>query len=236
MLPSRILQYKRPQSPLTEVHKNQIKPPRISQGWRQLAVAHALRGTSPVALVVKNPTNAGDARGAASIPGSGRSPGGGNGNPFQYSCLENPKDRGTWRAIVWRAIVHGATKSVRRLSNWKHNACIMWRWAVFPQGLHTHSREMILPQATSPLQGFPGGSVVKNLFAMQEMQVQSLGWEDPPGERRKWQPTPVFLPGKIHWTEEPGGATVHGSQKNHTRLSQTATFPLHSPFSFHPFP
>ena len=41
-----------------------------------------------------------------SIPGSGRSPGGGHGNPFQYSCLENPKDRGAWRATV-----HGVTKS-----------------------------------------------------------------------------------------------------------------------------
>ena len=48
--------------------------------------------------VVKNPpANAGD---AGSIPGSGRSPGGGNGNPFQYSCLGNPTDRGAWRAIV----------------------------------------------------------------------------------------------------------------------------------------
>ena len=48
--------------------------------------------------VVKNPpANAGD---VGSIPGSGRSPGGGNGNPLQYSCLGNPTDRGAWRAIV----------------------------------------------------------------------------------------------------------------------------------------
>ena len=137
-------------------------------------------------------TSAGDARGTGSIPGSGRSPGGGNGNPLQYSYLENPKDRGAW----W-ATVHGATKSVTWPSNWKHNTHFMWRWTVFPRCLHTHSREMILPQVPSPLQGFPGGSVVKNLPVMQEKQVQSLGWEDPPGERRKWQPTPVFLPGKI---------------------------------------
>ena len=46
-----------------------------------------------VALVVKNlPANAGDMREAGSIPGSGRSPGGGHGNPLQYSCLENPMD------------------------------------------------------------------------------------------------------------------------------------------------
>ena len=44
-----------------------------------------------VRLVVKSPpANAGDARNVGSIPGSGRSPGGGHGNPFQYSCLENP--------------------------------------------------------------------------------------------------------------------------------------------------
>ena len=50
--------------------------------------------------VVKNPpANAGD---EGSIPGLGRSPGGGNVNPLQYSCLENPMDRGAWRATVHR--------------------------------------------------------------------------------------------------------------------------------------
>ena len=52
------------------------------------------------------PANAGDIRDAGSIPGSGRSPGGGHGNPFQCSCLENPKDRGAWQAIA-----HGVTQS-----------------------------------------------------------------------------------------------------------------------------
>ena len=60
-----------------------------------------MEGTNQVALVVKNPlANAGDVRDAGLIPGSGRSPGGGPGNPFQYSCLENPMDRGTWWATV----------------------------------------------------------------------------------------------------------------------------------------
>ena len=64
---------------------------------------------SQVALVVKNPlTNTGDVRDASSIPGSGRSPGGGHGNPLQYSCLENPMDRGAWRATV-----RGITESDR---------------------------------------------------------------------------------------------------------------------------
>ena len=58
-------------------------------------------GSSQVALVVKNPpTNAGNIRDGCLFPGSGRSPGEGNGNPLQYSCLENPMDRGAWRATV----------------------------------------------------------------------------------------------------------------------------------------
>ena len=53
--------------------------------------------------MVKNlPANAGNKRDVSSIPGSGRPPGGGYGNSFQYSCLENPTDRGAWQAIVHR--------------------------------------------------------------------------------------------------------------------------------------
>ena len=69
-----------------------------------------------MALVLKNlPVNAEDIRDAGSIPGSGRSPGGGNGNPLQYSCLENPMDRGAW----WAA-VHGVVKSWTGLSIHSH--------------------------------------------------------------------------------------------------------------------
>ena len=53
--------------------------------------------------MAKNPSaNAGDTRGLGSIPGLGRSPGEGNGNPLQYSCLENPMDRGAWWPTVHR--------------------------------------------------------------------------------------------------------------------------------------
>ena len=52
--------------------------------------------------MVKNlPANAGDLRDVGSIPGSGRSPGEGSGNPLQYSCLGNPRDRGAWWATVF---------------------------------------------------------------------------------------------------------------------------------------
>ena len=66
---------------------------------------------SQVALVGKNPpANAGSVRDADSIPGSGRSPGGGHGNPLQYSFLENLMDRGAWQAMV-----HSVTKSQTQL-------------------------------------------------------------------------------------------------------------------------
>ena len=68
-----------------------------------------MRGTwaSQVALVVKNPpANAGGAGDMDGSPGSRRSPGGGNGNPLNYSCLENPMDREAWQHIA-----HGVAKN-----------------------------------------------------------------------------------------------------------------------------
>ena len=67
-----------------------------------------------VSLVVKiPPATAGDIRDLDSIPGFGRSPRGGRGNPLQYSCLENPMDRGAWRATG-----RGAATSWTCLSDW----------------------------------------------------------------------------------------------------------------------
>ena len=64
-----------------------------------------------MALVAENPpANAGEVSGVGSFPGSGRPPGGGHGNPLPYPCLENPVDRG-----VWRATVHRVAKSQIRL-------------------------------------------------------------------------------------------------------------------------
>ena len=70
----------------------------------------------PCGTVVKNPpANAGDTGDVGSVPGSGRSPGEGNGNPLQYSCLENSMDREAW----W-ATVHGVAKNWTRLSTHVH--------------------------------------------------------------------------------------------------------------------
>ena len=62
-------------------------------------------------MVENLPATAGDAKDMNLIPGSGRSSGGGNGNPLQYSCLGNPMDRGAW----W-ATVHGVAKNQTQLS------------------------------------------------------------------------------------------------------------------------
>ena len=64
-----------------------------------------------MALAIKNlPANAGDIRDVGSVPGSGRSPGGGHGNPLQYSYLDNPIGRGAWRAIVHKVAESDSTE------------------------------------------------------------------------------------------------------------------------------
>ena len=73
----------------------------ILWSWNEV-LGYRIRA-SQVVLVVKNlSTSAGDVRDMCLIPGLGRSPGGGHGNPLHYSCLENPVDRGTGKAIVHR--------------------------------------------------------------------------------------------------------------------------------------
>ena len=103
------------------------------------------------------------------IPGLGRSLGGGNGNPLQYSWLENPMDRG-----VCGATVHGVANSRTRLSDF------------------THSLMQLL--------GLPwwlrGQSICRQCGF--NHWVRKTPW------RRKWQPTPLFLPGESHgqWSLE----------------------------------
>ena len=84
---------------MTELNENQN-----AFQWQQaLALSPAFAVCCQVALVVKNlPASAGDLRDVSSIPRSGRSPGEEHGHPLHYSCLENPMDRGGWRAMVHR--------------------------------------------------------------------------------------------------------------------------------------
>ena len=79
--------------------------------------------------MVKNPSaGARDVKDSGSIPESGRSPGGGHGNPLQYSCLEHPMDRGAWQAVV-----HGVAKNLTRLKR-----------------LSTHTQHVNLNDRSSP--------------------------------------------------------------------------------------
>ena len=108
---------------------------------------------SQVVLVVKNlPANTGDIRDSSLIPGSGSSSGEGNGNPLQYSCLENPMDRGAW----WAA-VHGVTRSQTRLSDFTFT----FHFHALEKVMETHSSVLawripgtgILPQGGGPSMG-----------------------------------------------------------------------------------
>ena len=84
-----------------------------------------------MALLVKNsPAKTGDVRDAGLISRLGRSPGGGHDNPFQYTCLENPMDRGAWRAAVYR--VAKSWIRLKWLSTHKHSMVKM----------HTHTHIM----------------------------------------------------------------------------------------------
>ena len=75
---------------------------------------------SEVVLVVESmPANAGDIRDMGSVPGSGRFPGGGHGNPLQYSCLENPMDRGAQQVTI-----HGVTQNRTQLKQLSVHTCI----------------------------------------------------------------------------------------------------------------
>ena len=74
-----------------------------------------------MAPVVKNPlANTEDIRDVNLIPGSGRSPGGGHGNLLQYSCLENPMDRGAWQATAYRVAESDTTEATQHTHTHAH--------------------------------------------------------------------------------------------------------------------
>ena len=92
-------------------HKDQVPEFTLITTSVPLSRRSGVEEASQVALVVKNPpANSGDIRDVGLVSGLGRSPGGEHGNPLQYSCLENPMDRGAWRAII-----HRVAKSWARL-------------------------------------------------------------------------------------------------------------------------
>ena len=109
----------------THTHTHTHKDPKTQhkrefiESMEKVRAKYPSSGVSQAAVLVKNlPANAGDARHVGSILGSGRSPGGGHGNPLQYSCLKNPMDRGAWQATV-HSVTQGQTQ-LKRLSLHTH--------------------------------------------------------------------------------------------------------------------
>ena len=115
--------------------------------------------------MVRNPAvGAGDVRDTGSIPGWGRSPGGGHGNPLQYSCLENPMDRGAWRPTV-----HGVTKGQTCLSDY-----------------HTHRKEREGKEKQESMGG--KGSGRESIRTRQDSPPSVLtgSWVISPSWARRW--------------------------------------------------
>ena len=112
--------------------------------------------------------NAGD---LGSIPGSGRSPGEGNGNPLQYSCLENPMDGG-----VWWATVHGVTKSRTRLNEWLKRLKYVYISSLEKE-MATHSSILAweIPRTEEP------------------SGLQSTGWQRSPTWLSKWTTIIIYM-------------------------------------------
>ena len=94
----------------------------------QISIKLLYKCASWVVLVIKNPpANSGDKRNAGLIPGWGWSPGGGHGNPLQYSCLENPMDRGAWQIQSM-----GSQRDGHNWSDLAHiNTNILYKWDIF---------------------------------------------------------------------------------------------------------
>ena len=125
-----------------------MESPRVGQDW---ATSPSLSFLSSGSELKASACNAGD---LGSIPGSGRSPGEGNGNPLQYSCLENPMDEGAW----W-ATVHGVEKSRTQLSyftfsftfamkrgekSWHISS--MWKPHIFSSNIHWVNLHFLIMQ------------------------------------------------------------------------------------------
>ena len=123
------------------------------------ARAHYFLGFPSGSAGKNPPAKAGDARDMGLIPGLGRSTGEGNGNPLQYSCLENPMDRGTW----W-AIVHGVAKSWTRLSDSTHT--------LFSHAAAAATKSLqSCPTLCDPIDSSPPGSLVPGI-----LQARTLEW------------------------------------------------------------
>ena len=188
--------------------------------WAQRSPCSERRGSQALALCQwkgfpggsESTFQAGD---VSLIPGSERSPGEGNGNSLQYSCLRNPIDRG-----VWWATVHEVAKSQIQLSN-STAVTFFHQWMLKPVGerveiIGTNIFSKSLSTGASLV-----AQMVNNLSVMPETLVQSLEWGTP---------TPVFLPGESHGQRSPVGYSSRGCKESDTteRLTLSHFLPTKS--------
>ena len=139
----------------------------------------------------------------------GRSPGGWHGNPFQYSCLEDPMDRGAWWATAHGVIELDMTKATKHICTQNLGVNLDWE-LIFILLLTTY---LILTS-------FPHDSVIC-------LQFRRLGFDSWIGKipwRREWQPTPVWLPGESQ--EESGSLQSIGCRVTHNWATNIFTVTL----------
>ena len=168
-------------------------------------------------MAVKNPpANAGD---VGSIPRSGRSPGGGNGNLLQNSYQENPMDRGTW----W-ATVRGVAKSCTWLSDYT----TITTMANSPYcTVKPNTEKAMAPHSSTFAWKIPWMEEPGRLQSMESLRVghdwtTSLSLFTFMHWRGKWQPPPVFLPGESQGREA-WWAAVYGVAQSRTRLKRLSS-------------
>ena len=140
-----------PRRVLTSQDPRRLRSTPVVVGWLRLNLNHksliiAMEGgSSPCGSVIKKlPAEAGDPGDACSVPGSGRPPGGGHGNPLQCSCLDSPMDRGAW----W-ATVHGVLESQTQWKRLSTHTCVeqektpaMQSMCVCAQASHFHHAQL----------------------------------------------------------------------------------------------
>ena len=160
------------------------------------------------------------------------SPGGGHGNPLQYSCLENPMDRGPWWATV-RGVAQSQTRP-KSLSTHTHarvclcrrinlRFCLLFQWVIFLVSfflfLFSIKLAFFSPLAALkiPWMEEPGGLQSMGLLKVRHSWVTSLSLFTFMHWRRKWQPTPVFLPGE----SQGQGSLVGCCLRGHTESNST---------------
>ena len=152
------------------------------------------------------------------LPVSGRSPGAGNGNPLQYSCMKIPMDK------AWRATVPTVAKSWTWLSDWAQYCVLVKYFREKVMAPHSRTLAWKIPwtEETGGLQSM-GSLRVRQDSATSLSLFTFMHW------RRKWQPTPVFLPGESQGQGSLVGCLLWGHTESDT-TEVTWQQVLHSPY------